>query len=58
MTNRIKLTLLSMAILFIVCCWWTYQFFILDRWLGFVFSLSLAVVFYFAFIGTLMEVGE
>jgi hypothetical protein len=58
MTNRIKLTLLGMAILFIVSGYLAYQYFIVSDWTGFVVSLSSAIVFYFAFIGTLMEVGE
>jgi hypothetical protein len=58
MTNQIKLVLLGIATLFIVSGYLAYQYFIVSDWTGFVIALSSAIVFYFAFINTLMEVGE
>jgi hypothetical protein len=58
MTNQIKLVLLGIATLFIVSGYLAYQYFIVSDWTGFVIALCAAIVFYFAFINTLCEVGE
>jgi hypothetical protein len=56
MTNQIKLVLLGIATLFIVSGYLAYQYFMASDWTGFVLSLASAIVFYFAFINTLMEI--
>ena len=58
MNIKIKLVLLYIAMMLIGSGYLAYQYFIVSDWTGFVLSLSSAIVFYFAFIGTLMEVGE